>query len=592
MSARYTLDYVLEALIEAELLSEEDAERTQEKASGQRYRLEKEQGAIQGAGGLVDISPAELVASFGFNCPDGKVLTEDRIAEIVASDSGLRYMKIDPLKLDPGLITSALPLAFARRNRILPLEKRGAQLRVATDNPFNLEAFQSVRQRTNGPIEVVIAAKSDIVRFLREIHGFKRTLKAAEKDLNRGIDLGNLEQLFRLKSFDEIEATDKHIVNAVEYLLHHAFDQRASDIHLEPKRDVSHVRLRIDGILHTVNQLPGVVHKAMVSRIKTLSRLDIAEKRRPQDGRLKISRGDVEIELRVSTLPVAFGEKMVLRIFDPTILLRDLDELGFDPEQLLQWRSFIDRPNGLVLVTGPTGSGKTTPLYSSLQLLATEEVNVTTIEDPIEMVVEDFNQTAVQLKAGITFASSFRTLLRQDPDIIMVGEIRDPETAQQAIQAALTGHLVLSTLHTNDAATAVTRLVDLGVERYLVASTVTGVLAQRLVREICEACALTTTLTAEQMLALGMDEGESPLEVSQGKGCPQCRQTGLRGRRGVYEIFPINLKIRKLIMDGATSGDLHKAARASGMVTLRESALKKLKDGVTSFEEVLRLTVD
>jgi general secretion pathway protein E len=596
MSNRYTLEYVLDTIRQAGLIEDEDADKAQNQASSQRYRLEKEQGAIAGARGLVDITPVELLASFGFTSPLGKLLSEDRILEVIAKDSGLRFVKIDPLKLDASLITSTLPQAFARRNRLLPLERRGTQLRVATDNPFNLDAFESVRHRSNGPIEIVISAKTDIVRFLREIYGFNRALKAAEKDLTRGIDLGNLEQLFKLKSLDEIESTDKHIVNAVEYLLHHAFDQRASDIHIEPKREESHVRLRIDGVLHTVNTIPKVVHKAMVSRIKTLSRLDIAERRRPQDGRLKISRGDVEVELRVSTLPVAFGEKMVLRIFDPLILLRDLDELGFEKEQLKSWRSFIGRPNGLVLVTGPTGSGKTTTLYSSMQLLATDEVNVTTIEDPIEMVVEDFNQTSVMPKAGITFSSSVRTLLRQDPDVIMIGEIRDPETAQQAIQAALTGHLVLSTLHTNDSVTAITRLVELGIEPYLVASTLTGVLAQRLVREVCDACEFETKLSQEQMVALGLANDDEPpveeVQVTQGRGCPQCRYTGLRGRRGVYEILPISVATQKLIMDGANAKDLMDHARATGMQTLRESAVRKLLDGVTSFEEVLRLTVD
>jgi general secretion pathway protein E len=596
MSNRYTLEYVLDTIRQAGLIEDEDADKAQNQASSQRYRLEKEQGAIAGARGLVDITPVELLASFGFTSPLGKLLSEDRILEVIAKDSGLRFVKIDPLKLDASLITSTLPQAFARRNRLLPLERRGTQLRVATDNPFNLDAFESVRHRSNGPIEIVISAKTDIVRFLREIYGFNRALKAAEKDLTRGIDLGNLEQLFKLKSLDEIESTDKHIVNAVEYLLHHAFDQRASDIHIEPKREESHVRLRIDGVLHTVNTIPKVVHKAMVSRIKTLSRLDIAERRRPQDGRLKISRGDVEVELRVSTLPVAFGEKMVLRIFDPLILLRDLDELGFEKEQLKSWRSFIGRPNGLVLVTGPTGSGKTTTLYSSMQLLATDEVNVTTIEDPIEMVVEDFYQTSVMPKAGITFSSSVRTLLRQDPDVIMIGEIRDPETAQQAIQAALTGHLVLSTLHTNDSVTAITRLVELGIEPYLVASTLTGVLAQRLVREVCDACEFETKLSQEQMVALGLANDDEPpveeVQVTQGRGCPQCRYTGLRGRRGVYEILPISVATQKLIMDGANAKDLMDHARATGMQTLRESAVRKLLDGVTSFEEVLRLTVD
>ena len=592
VARRYTVDYVLETLLKAGHISPSDAADLALKESGQRYRLD------QSEVGRRDISAAELISSFEIESPDGNLLSEDRIMEVVARDAGMTYMKIDPLKLIPELVTSTLPLPFARKNRILPLEKRGNTLRIATDDPFNFEAFESVGARTNGPVEVVITAKSDLLRYLREIYGFRRTLAAAEKDLSTGPDLGNLEQLFKLKSYDEIEATDKHIVNAVDYTLHNALDQRASDIHLEPKRDHSVIRLRIDGVLHSVNRVPSVVHKAIVSRIKTLARLDIAEKRRPQDGRCKIARKDGEIELRVSTLPVAFGEKLVLRIFDPLVLLRDLEHLGFDAEQLPIFQVFMDRPHGLILVTGPTGSGKTTTLYSALQVLATDQVNVTTIEDPIEMVVEEFNQTAVNKRAGITFASALRTLLRQDPDIIMVGEIRDAETAHHAIQAALTGHLVFATLHTNDTASAITRLVDLGVEPFLVASTLTGVVAQRLVRRVCEACKVETFLTKEQMLALGIevdedDEGDAQaLKVCHGKGCVECRHTGLKERIGVYEMLQISDRIQRLVMEGAPATEIMKVARGDGMAVLRESAIRKLVTGETSFEEVLRVTSD
>ena len=516
--------------------------------------------------------------------------------EALADHESLPYEKIDPLKLDTQLITSTISRPFATKHRLLPLSKANGRLRLATDDPFNIDAIEMVRNLVGCQVEVVLASKTDILKLIREVYGFRRTLQAAASDLNTGTDLGNLEQLFKMKSLDELESNDQHIVNAVDYLLRYAFEQGASDLHLEPKRDQAHVRCRIDGVLHTVQKLPIGVHRAVVSRLKTLARLDIAEKRRPQDGRIKTRHDEVEIELRLSTLPVAFGEKVVIRIFDPEVLLQDLENLGFSPSDYESFESFISRPHGLILVTGPTGSGKTTTLYSALQVLATERVNVTTIEDPIEMVVEEFNQTSVLPKAGITFASALRTILRQDPDVIMVGEIRDKETAENAIQAALTGHLVLSTLHTNDTGGALTRLAELGVEPFLIASTVVGVIAQRLVRKNCDSCRVQTLLSKEQLMALGLpvpEDGEAPaLPVVYGKGCPDCRHTGLRGRIGVFEVMPMSDRLRAMVIEGHAAPDIMKTARSDGMATLRESAIKKLAQGVTSFEEVLRVTTD
>ena len=589
-NGRFNFDYVLELLQRSGLLGETQAQDLVAKQSAQRYRLSRSGGSGR-AGKLVEISPVELLVSFQL---DG--LTEDRIMEAIASRESLPYEKIDPLKLDTQLITSTLSRPFATKHRLLPLTRVNGRLRLATDDPFNIDAIEMVRNLAGGQVEIVISAKTDILKLIREVYGFRRTLQAAESDLNTGADLGNLEQLFKMKSLDELESNDQHIVNAVDYLLRYAFDQGASDLHLEPKRDQGHVRCRIDGILHTVQKLPIGVHRAVISRLKTLARLDIAEKRRPQDGRIKTRHEDVEIELRVSTLPVAFGEKLVIRIFDPEILLQDLQNLGFTPSDFESFESFIARPHGLLLVTGPTGSGKTTTLYSALQVLATERVNVTTIEDPIEMVVEEFNQTSVLPKAGITFASALRTILRQDPDVIMVGEIRDKETAENAIQAALTGHLVLSTLHTNDTGGALTRLAELGVEPFLIASTVVGVIAQRLVRKVCESCRVETSLSKEQLLALGLpvpEDGDAPhLAVVHGKGCPDCRHTGLRGRIGVFEVMPMSDRLRGMVIDGHSSPDIMRTARTDGMATLRESAIKKLAQGVTSFEEVLRVTTD
>jgi general secretion pathway protein E len=387
----------------------------------------------------------------------------------------------------------------------------------------------------------------------------------------------------------------------VEYLLHYAFDNRASDIHLEPRREASVVRMRIDGVLHEVYRVPKVVHAALVSRFKMMARMDVAERRKPQDGRIKTAAGGGaggsetrEVEMRVSTLPVAFGEKVVIRIFDPEQILVDLGDLGMYPEELEAYQRFIARPNGLILVTGPTGSGKTTTLYSSLRALATPEVNIVTIEDPIEMVVEEFNQVAVQPKVEVTFPTMLRTFLRQDPDIIMVGEIRDAETAQYAVQAALTGHLVFSTLHTNDSPSTVTRLMELGVDKFLINSTLTGVVAQRLVRKVCQNCKVEQLLTPDQvaLLEIPMRGGRPPeLTVARGTGCPRCRGTGLFGRSGIYEVLELTDGVRKLVAEEADAAAIARQGRSDGMRSLREVAVHKLAAGITSFEEVVRVTV-
>jgi general secretion pathway protein E len=374
-------------------------------------------------------------------------------------------------------------------------------------------------------------------------------------------------------------------------MLQHAYDSRASDVHIEPKREASLIRFRIDGVLHDIQRVPKVVHQAVVNRIKAMSRLDIAERRRPQDGRVKTIRHGREIELRISILPVAFGEKLVIRIFDPGVLLQDLTGLGFYPEELDTFSTFITRPHGIVLVTGPTGSGKTTTLYSALKTIATTEQNITTIEDPIELVYDIFNQTAINPKIGITFAAALRHILRQDPDIIMIGEIRDPETAQYAVQAALTGHLVFSTLHTNDASSSITRLVDLGVERFLISSTLIGAMAQRLLRRICQNCLTERYLTREEAetLRLSVPKGKH-IRSHEGAGCHECRGTGYLGRSGIFEILPIDQKMKDLIIDGADAPKIKREATTSGMRTLRQSALRKLADGITTFEEVIRVT--
>jgi general secretion pathway protein E len=463
---------------------------------------------------------------------------------------------------------------------------------LATCNPFNQEALEDINRVTSLKIKTVVSSKIDIIKLIDEFFGFKRSITAAE-NLYGGpsVDLGNLEQYVRLKSADELPSNDQHIVNAVNHLLVYAFDQRASDIHLEPKRDELLVRLRIDGVLHTVYKLPKKVHNAIVSRIKAMSRLNMAEKRRPQDGRIKTDKGGVEAEVRISTVPVAFGEKLVMRIMDPDILFQDLDGLGFEATDLARYDSFISMPHGIALVCGPTGSGKSTTLYSTLRKLTTPEKNVITVEDPPEMIHEDFNQIAVQPKVGITFGSILRTILRQDPDVIMIGEMRDLETAQNAVQAALTGHLVLSTLHTNDAPSAITRLLDLGVPAFLIQATLVGILAQRLVRRICPYCMEAFDMDTAELAAMGLNVGkQGRIGLHRGKGCVRCRGTGYRGRTGVFEVLPYSDSLRKMTTSNVNLKNIRTRAREEGMVTLRESAVRKLLKGITTYQEVIRVT--
>jgi Type II secretory pathway, ATPase PulE/Tfp pilus assembly pathway, ATPase PilB len=514
------------------------------------------------------------------------------LARLIAEDARLKFFKIDPLKLDLEMIESKISRPFAKKHRITPVAVRDGKLIVAVVNPFDTVAFDTYRQMVKQEIEIVVSSESDIMGVITEQYGFRASVTKAGRDLGRGaIDLSNLEQYVKLKSGNEIETSDAHIVNAVDFLLQHAYDSRASDIHIEPKREAAMIRFRIDGVLHEIQRVPKLVNMAITSRIKTMCRMDIAEKRRPQDGRIKTEREGKETELRVSTLPTAFGEKLVMRIFDPDVLLRDLSGLGFYEDELKTFAEWIKRPHGIILVTGPTGSGKTVTLYSALKSLASPEINITTIEDPIEMVWDEFNQTSVQTKIGITFPSALRTILRQDPDIIMVGEIRDEETAQNAVQAALTGHLVFSTLHTNDSATSVTRLIDLGIQPFLISSTLVGTMAQRLMRRICEDCKRNRPLSVDEagMLNLQAPAGKRII-VKEGAGCIRCRNTGYFGRTGIFEILPIDNAIRDLIDHSEDFLKIKEMAVKRGMRTLRQSALRKLAEGVTSFEEVVRVT--
>lgn len=586
---------ILKILVAENLVIKKQAEEIWTKEDFFRSRMIRTKGAARKPLRLIqqEISLIDIIDSLHLSLPDNgtSCLSEELIMKAIAKHRNLPYLKIDPLKLDSDIVTRIISKPYAIKHQIAPVKLSGNTLTIATSNPFDREGIDGIKQLKGFDVEIVVATKSDIMKIITEFYGFKHSISAAQNELSSGVDIGNLEQYVKLKSISEMGATDQHIINAVEYLLHYAYAQRASDIHIEPKREFSVIRFRIDGMLHAIHRMPKPVHSAFVSRIKTLARMDIAEKRRPQDGRIKTSQDDKEVELRVSTLPVSFGEKVVIRIFDPAILMQDIESLGFLERELALFKSFIAAPYGLILVTGPTGSGKTTTLYSALRVLSTPEVNITTIEDPIEMIYEDFNQTSVQPQIGITFASSLRTLLRQDPDIIMVGEIRDIEAAENAIQAALTGHLVMSTLHTNDAPSSITRLLDLGVPSFLINTTLVGVIAQRLLRKVCPHCAEWYHLSEEESRIIGIAREKSkPVKVSVGAGCPQCRGTGYMGRTAIFEIMEISEKVRAAIEERITPAKLKQIAQTEGFTTLRENAIQILLKGITTVDEVVRVT--
>lgn len=586
---------ILKILSSSGLLSEKQTDNilSKEKLFYSKLIKSKDKSAERSRLIQTGTSIIDVIVSMKLKSPGSKedLLTEEAIMMEIAKHFKMPYVKIDPLKLDSDIVTRIVSRPYAVKHQIVPIELSDNTLTVATSNPFEHEGIDGIKQSKGYGIDIVVSTKTEIMKIITEFYGFKSSVAAAHNSISSEIDLGNFEQYVKLKSVSELVSTDQHIVNAVEYLLRYAYSQRASDIHIEPKRDHSLVRLRIDGILHNIHKMPKAVHPAFISRIKTLARMDIAEKRRPQDGRIKTDQDSKEIELRVSTLPVSFGEKVVLRIFDPSVLMQNLNELGFLEREMDLFKSFVSAPNGMILVTGPTGSGKTTTLYSALKTLSTSEINLTTIEDPIEMVYEHFNQTSIQPQIGITFASSLRTILRQDPDIIMVGEIRDFDTADNSIQASLTGHLVLSTLHTNDAPSSVARLIDLGVEPFLINATLLGVVAQRLVRKVCVNCTESYYLSEEECRILGLNYDKTRnSSVAIGAGCSQCRGTGYFGRTSVFEVMEITEKLKTAIENKETPVKIKQLACTEGFTTLRENAIKILLKGITSFDEIVRVT--
>ncbi|MBS0508495.1 MAG: Flp pilus assembly complex ATPase component TadA [Proteobacteria bacterium] len=524
---------------------------------------------------------------------DGKPLDVDLLTEYVAQRCGLAFLRIDPLKVDVGRVADAMSASYAERHKVLPVQVSGAEVVVATAEPFIADWVAEVERQTKRQVRRVLANPQHITRYTAEFFALAKSVREANK---AGGSAGgsSFEQLVELgKANRQLDANDQGVVRVVDWLWQYAFDQRASDIHLEPRREQGVIRFRIDGVLHAVYQMPMGVLNAMVARVKLLGRMDVVEKRRPQDGRIKTRnpRGD-EVEMRLSTLPTAFGEKMVMRIFDPDNAVKDLDALGFTPHDAQRWEQLVKRPHGIILVTGPTGSGKTTTLYSTLKRVATEEVNVSTVEDPIEMIEPSFNQTQVQPQLDFTFAEGLRALMRQDPDVIMVGEIRDLQTADMAVQAALTGHLVFSTLHTNDAPSAVTRLMELGVPPYLINATLLGVLAQRLVRTLCKQCRQLDETADPEALAQMI----RPWKLTGGYrayrpvGCVDCRMTGFRGRMGLYELLTVSEALKSQVNQSPSIDALRRQAVQDGMRPLRLAGALRAAEGLTTLEEVIAAT--
>ncbi|MBC5781653.1 Flp pilus assembly complex ATPase component TadA [Ramlibacter sp. USB13] len=569
---------LVEWLSEDGVISPEEARRTIARCS----QAESQQHAL-----------VRLAAVAMTRVSDGKPLDIESLAQYLAGRAQLDYLRIDPLKVDVAKVADVMSAGYAERHRVLPVQVTSGEVVVATAEPFVADWVDEVERQTKRSVRRVVANPQEIHRYTAEFFALAKSVRAAQKS-GGNTGAASFEQLVELgRSNKQLDANDQGVVQVVDWLWQYAFDQRASDIHLEPRREQGVIRFRIDGVLHPVYQMPITVLNAMTARVKLLGRMDVVEKRRPQDGRIKTRnpRGD-EVEMRLSTLPTAFGEKMVMRIFDPDTAVKDLDALGFAPHDAQRWEQLVKRPHGIILVTGPTGSGKTTTLYSTLKRLATEEVNVSTVEDPIEMIEPSFNQTQVQPQLDFGFAEGLRALMRQDPDIIMVGEIRDLATADMAVQAALTGHLVFSTLHTNDAVSAVSRLMELGVPPYLINATVLGVLAQRLVRTLCRQCREPDSATAREAL----DEVVKPWKISgswqpyRPVGCVDCRMTGFLGRMGLYELLTATDAFKDLVNKEPSLQTLRRQGISDGMRPLRLAGALRVAEGLTTLEEVLSAT--
>ncbi len=575
-----TLDWILKQLVSQGIVEQEKASLVTSLVSS---KIRKNQ------------HPLEIIANRGWSNKSRpeQLITLDMLTDWLGEQSGHGRYHFDPLKMDVTSCTSIMSYAYASRFGILAVEVTEEKIIVAVTDPWNLEWKDELDRIVNKPISTVLANPAQLQSYLIEFYSISKAMNGAGSKSSAELpgNIQNLEQLIELGKTGKVDADDQHIVSIVDWLMQYAFNQRASDIHVEPRREQGNVRFRIDGAMHQVYEIPVSITAAVISRIKIMGRLDVAEKRKPQDGRIKtLSPDGTEIEMRLSSMPTAFGEKLVLRIFDPEVLVKNFSALGFEKSESAIWNDMISRPHGIILVTGPTGSGKTTTLYTSLKYLAKPEVNVCTIEDPIELVEPSFNQMQVQSKIGLDFATGVKTLLRQDPDIIMVGEIRDRETAEMAVQAALTGHLVLSTLHTNDAPSAIARLIEIGVPPYLITATLIGVVAQRLVRTLCPYCKQQTELDLLDWQALIKPWTTSPPDsIFAAKGCLECRQTGFSGRAGIYEIMQLGDDLKKEIGDNLDLMKFRKAALQQGMKPLNLAGAQKTARGMTTIEEVLKV---
>ena len=573
-------------LREDRIISAEDAARTAARCASAQSRLH----------------PLERLAVVGVTRADGTLLDVEALAQWLAPRCGLDYQRIDPLKVDVAKVADVMSSAYAERHHVLPVQVGPAEVVVATAEPFITDWVPEVERQTRRSVRLVLASPGEIKRYTAEFFALSKSVRAAVKSGSQS-SLASFEQLVELgKSNRQLDANDQGVVQVVDWLWQYAFDQRASDIHLEPRREQGVIRFRIDGVLHPVYQMPMGVLNAMTARIKLLGRMDVVERRRPQDGRIKTLRPErnggrgEEVEMRLSTLPTAFGEKLVMRIFDPDSTVKDLAALGFTPHDAQRWEGLTRQPHGIVLVTGPTGSGKTTTLYATLKRLATEEVNVSTVEDPIEMIEPAFNQTQVQAHLDLDFAQGLRALMRQDPDIIMVGEIRDLATAEMAVQAALTGHLVFTTLHTNDAPSAIMRLMELGIPPYLINATVLGVLAQRLVRTLCPACREREDEAATAASRAALADLVKPWQISgrykpfRPVGCVDCRMTGFKGRMGLYELLTVTEAFKEKVSREPQLEALRRQAVTDGMRPLRLAGAARVAEGLSTLDEVLACT--
>ena len=547
--------------------------------------------------GQAESSQPALVrlAAIGITDAQGQAMDVERLTEYLAGRAHLGYLRIDPLKVEVGKVAETMSAAYAERHKVLPVQVTSGEVVVATSEPFVTDWIAEVERQSKRMVRCVVANPADIRRYTAEFFALAKTVRAVQQSSGGTAASASFEQLVELgRSNKQLDANDQGVVQVVDWLWQYAFDQRASDIHLEPRRDQGVIRFRIDGVLHPVYQAPLAVLAAMTARIKLLGRMDVVEKRRPLDGRIKTRNpAGQEVEMRLSTLPTAFGEKLVMRIFDPESASKSLEALGFARYDAARWEALIARPYGIILVTGPTGSGKTTTLYSTLKRVATEEVNVSTIEDPIEMIEPAFNQTQVQPAIDFSFAEGLRALMRQDPDIIMIGEIRDLETAEMAVQAALTGHLVFSTLHTNDAPSALTRLMELGVPAYLLSATILGVLAQRLVRTLCPLCRQPDEDPhAVELLKEAIRPWKLNAEPRLYKpvGCVECRMTGFKGRLGLHELLKVSEAFQQKVQQESSLADLRKQAVADGMRHLRLAGALRVAEGVTTLAEVMAAT--